>query len=109
VWEKAFSNRKLLIRLHNIEHIYYNRLAGLEKNFFRKKYYELEAKRLLQYERKLANKAILLPLNRMDENYFQNEFGARRIQYLPVFTPWDVVESVLGKSDYCLYHGNLQV
>lgn len=35
--------------------------------------------------------------------------GCKDVRYLPLFTPFDKVESKKGMGDFCLYHGNLSV
>ncbi len=103
------KNRKIFLRLHNTEHIYYAHLALHEKNIFKKFYYNLERKHLKKYEKEIAAKATLLALSEMDVQVFKKEFAATKVKLLPAFIAWPKIKSLPGKGTYALYHGNLSV
>lgn len=105
----ALKGRKVVIRLHNVEYEYYHHLFSHEKSLFKKAYYYNESRMLKQYERSLANEATILAVAEKDVDTYKEEFGARSISYLPVFIPFQHVESREGMGTYCLYHGNLSV
>jgi glycosyltransferase involved in cell wall biosynthesis len=107
--ERLFADRKILIRLHNVEHKYYSSLAKNESNGFKKFYFFLESRLLKKYESTIANKAILLALNKQDQEYYVTNFESKQTHFLPAFLPWDTVNIASGKGAYCLYHGNLSV
>ena len=102
-------DRKVFLRILNVENIYYSYIASHEKNIIKRLYYFTEAKLLKKYERTIANKAIILALSTSDKSFFQAEYKARSIIFLPAFLPDNFVTSLIGKGKYCLYHGNLQV
>src|SRR5579871_548306 len=83
--DERFSNRKIFLRLHNIEHKYYQQLFQSEKSLGKKLYYWHESNVLKHYERKIANKAFIISVSQQDADYYKNEFHADHIELLPVF------------------------
>ena len=62
-YKNLFPGRNLLVRLHNIEQVYYYHLFKAERNFFRKLYYWRESKALKKYEKTVAeNASFILPV-----------------------------------------------
>ncbi|MGN6803541.1 MAG: glycosyltransferase [Ginsengibacter sp.] len=102
-------NRKVLVRLHNVEFEYYYQLCLSTKNIFKKFYYSIESRILKKYEGWIAAKAKLVAISEKDKEVYQNIFGAKDVEVLPAFLPNDKVTSKTGKGDFCLYHGNLSV
>ena len=109
LYKDKLPNRKLFVRILNVEHIYYSYLALHEKNILKRIYYSTEAMLLKKYEHSIANKAIMLALSITDKEIFQQIFGAMSIIFLPAFLQNNYVTSLIGTGKYCLYHGNLQV
>ena len=105
----ALKNRKVKIRLHNIEHTYYSELAKNERNFFRKCYFKLESFLLKYYEKKLATMSDYWSVAQSDVADFKQKYQLDNIQFLPVFVPRVKPTSFSGLGSYCLYHGNLSV
>ena len=103
------KNRSVLLRLHNAEFVYYNRLCRHERNTFRKTYYRIESILLKNYERKLARLAPIAAVSPQDVAIYQQEFKPVSICHVPVFLPYTRPQGPLGKGSYCLYHGNLEV
>ncbi|MDP4285384.1 MAG: glycosyltransferase family 4 protein [Bacteroidota bacterium] len=104
-----FKNRKVLVRLHNVEFEYYHQLALSTKHLFKKNWFAIESKLLKSYENKIAEKAKFVTVNEKDKLTYENIFSAKDINFLPVFLPFDEVGSLTGKGTFCLYHGNLSV
>lgn len=103
------NNRKIIIRLHNVEHIYYNRLISHTSSFFKKLYFIRESSLLKIHEKKIARSphklvAVAVP----DRNYYADKLGAKNIDVLSVFTGFEFSVNT-GIGEYCLYHGNLSV
>ncbi|MFT3912456.1 MAG: glycosyltransferase family 4 protein [Ferruginibacter sp.] len=103
------KNRKVFVRLHNVEYKYYQQLAAFETNMIRKTYFNLESRLLKKYEKQLAKKASFWTVSLEDAQVYKNEFNAEHIHFMPVFLPWEEVSSLPGDGDYCLYHGNLSI
>ena len=102
-------NRKVFVRLHNIEYKYYRKLAKHESNILKKMYFMYESFLLKKYERSIANKATFWPVRTADTELYKEKFNAKNINFLPVFLPWDKVNTQPGNGCFCLYHGNLSV
>lgn len=106
--DERFNNRKLFVRLMNIEHRYYEHLAMHERSPLKKLYYSHESRLLKKYESAIAHKAHFLALSEKDATVYREESGAN-VSFLPAFLPWNTVESLPGSGQFCLYHGNLSV
>ncbi|MBC8032762.1 MAG: glycosyltransferase [Chitinophagaceae bacterium] len=103
------NNRKVLLRLHNVEHEYYYHLFRHERSLVKKAYFFHESRLLKCYEQKLANSVPIVAVSDKDVATYKREFNAQSISQLPVFIPFTKIESLEGLGSYCLYHGNLSV
>jgi glycosyltransferase involved in cell wall biosynthesis len=107
--DPRFRGRKIVLRLLNVEYLYYRQLYFSERSLLKKIYYLHESNLLRQYEHRIAGKVKILALSRKDSDVYRREFGAEDIDTLPVFLPFDEVRSKEGTGCFCLYHGNLSV
>ena len=108
--DDRFKNRKIVVRLHNVEHQYYKQLYYNTRAAFKKLYYLHESKLLKEYERNIASKAsLILAVAENDVETYKQDFEINNIVYLPVFLPFEKVASQEGAGSFCLYHGNLSV
>lgn len=107
--DKRFAGRKLILRLHNVEYLYYRQLFHAERSLFKKLYYLHESKLLRRYEQSIAGKVMILAVSDQDGRVYRQEFGAQQTATLPVFLPFDEVRCKEGTGCFCLYHGNLSV
>lgn len=108
--DERFAGRKIALRLHNVESIYYRQLYRAAPAGIKKWYYLYESIMLRKYELFLAAKTpVILAVSRKDEQVYREKFGARQIAYLPVFTGFSEVLAKEGIGCFCLYHGNLSV
>ncbi|MBT5528345.1 MAG: glycosyltransferase family 1 protein [Cytophagia bacterium] len=103
----SLKHRNRMVRMHNIEYLYYMHLAKVEKNIFKQLYFKIEAIRLKNFQQILSNVNHIAAISPSDQIILnlkhQNSF------YLPVFHPNDKLSSTIGKGEYILYHGNLGV
>ena len=102
-------DRKVILRLHNVEFLYYSKLFRSEKNLFRKLYFLNESMFLRQYEKKLPENLPIIAVSNNDAVYYREELDKESTGYLPVFIPFTTVRGPEGLGTYCLYHGNLSV
>jgi glycosyltransferase involved in cell wall biosynthesis len=109
LYDDKLKNRKIAIRLHNVEYEYYYQLYKHETSLFKKAYYFNESRLLKCYEKDIANKASIFAVSLKDVDTYKKKFAARDISYLPVFIPFQDVQSLEGMGTYCLYHGNLSI
>ncbi len=105
----ALKNRKIILRLHNVEYQYYHNLFRTEKSFLKKAYFYNESRLLKVYEKKVAKKATIIAVSEKDVHTYRDKFGVSDISYLPAFTPYEEINSKEGIGNFCLYHGNLSV
>ncbi len=107
--DERFKDRKIFLRIHNVEYVYYRQLAKSTTNLINKFYYLHESKLLKKYEKGIANRAILLTVSEQDAAIYRKELGASKIMNLPVFLPFTTIQPREGIGCFCLYHGNLSV
>lgn len=106
--KNGFSNKKILVRTHNIEHRYYDGLAKSESNFFKKRFFKTESRKLKIYEKLLHKVDKILTISPFEQNYFQDKYG-NKATYIPVFHKNESVMNLSEKGDFALYHGDLRV
>lgn len=108
---EQLKNRKIILRLHNVEYEYYTQLAKHSKNIFKKWYSNCEAKKLLKYEKFVSHQFNhIFTVNPKDTETYKKLFNVEHISYLPLFIPnqWQQV-SKIANGNYCLYHGDLSI
>ncbi len=107
--DSRFAHRKILLRLHNVESVYYKQLAKSSSSWFKKLYYLRESAVLRKYERQIASGWPLLTVTQSDAEMASVSYQSKNISVIPVFLPFQHIESPQGTGCYCLYHGNLSV
>lgn len=105
--DPRFSGRKKLVRTHNIEHDYYAALAGVEKRFFRRRYFHSESGKLELFEKKLEHAQHILAIAAADAKQLSSRYD--HVVHVPAFHPSEKVTVKPGTGEYALYHGNLEV
>jgi len=104
----ALKSRKKIVRTHNIEHNYYNGLAGIERDFLKRLFLKYEAKRLQQFEPKLRFADYILSISKMDVPHFGQY--SETIHVPPFFNEKSLGHHHQSESDkFCLFQGNLGV
>jgi glycosyltransferase involved in cell wall biosynthesis len=103
------NDRQVLLRLHNIEFEYYYNLAKNEEGIIRRLFLLSESKLLKKYEKRIANKAMIIAVSKEDARLYQELFAAQQTSFLPVFVPYNSISSKKGMGAYCLYQGNLSI
>lgn len=109
LYKNVLKNRRVLLRVHNIETDYYRQLSQTSTSWLQQLYFLVETHLLKKYEPPIFRKATLNLTVSKKETESLTAQGFHNVQYLPVFLPWNAVESHTGKGAYCLYHGNLSV
>jgi Glycosyl transferases group 1 len=107
--DNRFANRKILLRLHNVESVYYKQLANSSTSWLKKLYYLRESAVLRRYEQRIASNWPLLAVTQSDADMAAISYQSNNITVIPVFLPFQNIESPQGTGCYCLYHGNLSV
>jgi hypothetical protein len=106
---KALQGRTLIYRESNIEHDYYYNLYKSETNIGRKAFFLIESLKLKFYQKQLKFATKMLVVSQTDRDYLAKQFPGKEVIYLPSFHGNGQVQSLQGKGDYVLYHGNLSV
>ena len=103
------QTRKKLVRLHNIEWMYYRILLDNAVTLKEKIFFFQEYKKLKKYDKQLAFADVLTCLSQTDFEYYQDKFPNKKVQLDFVFHENEKITSLLGKGNYILYHGNLSL
>jgi hypothetical protein len=103
----SLSSRKKLVRLHNIEHRYYQNLADNEPNMIKKVFFLLESFKLRRYEKVLLKADYIMPISDHDQEYFTKKYHNSVL--LAPFHPFNESQSLPGVGEYIIYHGDLSV
>ena len=109
IFNEQLKNRKRIFRESNIEHEYYRGLMLHENSFWKKFYFDWEAKRLEAFEKFIAHADEILTVSEKDAAYFKNKFPNNNITNITSFHENDLVATHLGRGEFILYHGNLAV
>jgi len=103
----ALSHRLRVVRMHNIENLYYKNLARVERNFFKRYYLNQESQSLKYYQQILSKADLIAAISPVDQIVlnlkYHNSF------YLPVFHSNSELTCKPGRGKHILYHGNLGV
>ncbi|MEO8146541.1 MAG: hypothetical protein ABI723_02835 [Bacteroidia bacterium] len=105
--DARLKNRIKIVRTHNVEHDYYQSLARVEKDIFKRYYFYNEAAKLEAFEPALQQANYIAAISLNDTNYFQYRF--KNARYIPAFHSNESINCKTGKGEYALYHGNLSI
>lgn len=107
--DNRLKDRKKLVRMHNIEHDYYQLLAEQSGWSWRTIYYRVEAWKLRRYESVLRHASEILAITDADRDELQTRYPEVPTRTLPCFFDMEFVEDTGGTEPYLLYQGNLGV
>lgn len=99
------ENRKIAIRVHNIEWQYYNELSKHERRISKKIFFWLEAYKLRRQET-CFHKHLLFCVTAADQHYYQSK-SCTAILSPSQFNRITATQAIA--EPYVLYHGNLSV
>jgi len=97
---------KKYLRLHNIEHNYFNGLAESETNFFKQKIYQQEAEKYKKYEKIISQMNEVFTLSNFEQNYIHKKYNKGIL--VPVFNGNSTFPELEKFGKYILYHGDLR-
>lgn len=114
LYHPMLANRKKIVRMHNIEHLYYRSLAVQAGWNWRSLYYWAESVRLRRYESILQHADLICGITKADQQYLIKHFPEKKIIHLPCFFDTAPLASLSPSQTYhtepfVLYHGNLSV
>ena len=102
---RKLAKRNKLVRCHNVEHHYYDGLAGKASNFKERFYFKLETGKLRRFEKILDHASHIVAISAADRDYFMSKYGKTLL--MPPFHPGDEAQIKEGRGSFILYHGDL--
>ncbi|MDP4266024.1 MAG: glycosyltransferase [Bacteroidota bacterium] len=105
--DERISKRRRIVRTHNIEHDYYSSLARVEKNLFKKFYFNSESTKLYNFENQLSHATAIASISRNDKEYFSSKYN--NVNLVSAFHPNNAIDIEQGRGEYVLYHGSLSI
>jgi hypothetical protein len=103
------GNRKVVVRMHNEESVYYKELARSATGIFKKLYFYNESRLLKKYNQHLPADCVYACVSKTDISILKSDYGLDKAEFLPTFPAWQKVCGQEGVGNLCLYHGNLSV
>jgi len=103
------SVRKVVVRVHNEESLYYKELARSSFNPLKKMYFSHESHLLKEYSKKLPHEPLYACITESDKAILQQKYELPNVRFIPAFPSWQEVTGEEGIGNLCLYHGNLSV
>ncbi|NOT52035.1 MAG: glycosyltransferase [Chitinophagaceae bacterium] len=103
------KNKKIVVRMHNIESDYYKCLESSTNDLSKKIYYRRESRLLKKYQHSLPKDHLYACITEKDKDALRKEYGLKNSFFLPAFTPFHEINGQEGMGNFCLYHGNLSV
>jgi Glycosyl transferases group 1 len=103
------KNRKVVVRMHNEESIYYKELARSESSIFKKLFFLRESRLIEKYNHQLSGDCTYACITENDTASLLEAYKLPHAKFLPAFPSWQKVSSEEGMGNLCLYHGNLSV
>ncbi|MBK8873088.1 MAG: hypothetical protein IPN13_03875 [Bacteroidetes bacterium] len=107
ITEEKLKDRIKIVRTHNVEHDYYQNLAKVESNIFKRYYFYNESSKLETFEQVLQHAQIIAAISRNDTAHFDKKYG--NAFYIPAFHNNEQVNIMPGKGHFAFYHGNLAI
>jgi hypothetical protein len=101
------ENRKLFLRLHNLESNFYAGMSKNETSFLKKMLYYLESKKYTSYQNKIVEFDCVFTLSKMEFEYVKAK--TEKVCYIPVFHGNEAFNSLSEFGNYAFYHGDLRL
>lgn len=103
------KERKIVVRMHNEESLYYKELSRAESSWFKKIYYNIESRLIKKYTPSLPHQCTYACVSAEDANALKDNFHFPNVVFIPTFPAWQMVSGEEGIGTFALYHGNLSV
>ncbi len=103
------QNRKVVVRMHNEESVYYKELARAEHSLLKKLFFYNESRLIKKFSHHLPGDSVYACISENDATILENEYKLNKVKFLPAFPAWQNVTGQEGQGNLCLYHGNLSV
>lgn len=103
------KKRKVVVRMHNEESIYYKELARSESALWKKLFYLHESILIKKYTKQLPDECVYVCVSEKDKAALVNDYHLPQVKFISTFPAWQKVSGEEGMGNLCLYHGNLSV
>lgn len=103
----TLPNHHKILRLHNVEHNYFEGISKSEKSLFHKIIFGLEAKKYKNYEKVIRKFETVITLSHFEHQYINDRF--KECVYVPVFHGNESVSELSPFGKYAFYHGDLRM
>ncbi len=103
------AKRKVVVRMHNEESIYYKELARSETSLLKKLFFIRESHLIKKYNHQLPDECVYVCVSSEDIHTLVNDYHLHQVKFVPTFPAWQKVSGEEGMGTLCLYHGNLAV
>ena len=103
------QKRKVVVRMHNEESVYYKELARSESAIWKKLFYLHESMLIKKYNKQLPDECVYVCVSAKDISTLENDYHLPQVKFLSIFPAWQKVSGEEGMGTLCLYHGNLSV
>jgi hypothetical protein len=103
------SRRKIVVRVHNDESVYYKELARSESSLIKKFFFRRESNLIRNYQLSLPKECVYVCITDGDMRTLRQEYQLPRVDHIPPCLSWQEVRSEEGIGNLCLYHANLSV
>ncbi len=104
---KNFTDRRLYLRLHNLENNYYKGLLNSETNLLKKILYGVESHKYENYLKTLAEFCCVFTLSSFETEAVNTLYN--NAEYIPVFHGNDTVAEISEFGKYAFYNGDLRI
>lgn len=103
----TFLNRKIYLRLHNLEDKYYKGVYKSEQNYLKKILYKLESFKYKRYQNILKKFDKVFTLSSFETNIVQEKY--KNAEYIPVFHGNKKVSNLSQHGKYAFFNGDLRL
>lgn len=103
------QKRKVVVRMHNEESVYYKELARSESSIWKKLFYLHESNLIKRYNKQLPDECVYVCVSYEDIKNLSDNYHLSQVKFLSTFPAWQQVTGEEGMGSLCLYHGNLSV
>jgi len=105
---KKYSQARILLRLHNVEYLIWERLSKQTKNPFNKAVYQYLATSLKRFELSLFSKIDgYMPITEVDHNFFKKQFPTLSSKVVPYgidISAYPYEDRQIDKNKISLFH-----
>lgn len=104
----SLNNRKIYLRLHNLEANYYLGVSKSETNWIKKVIYFTEGIKYKRFQTRISSFDRVFALSIFENDYIHS-FYNKKTNYIPVFHGNSTIKNLSEFGNYAIYHGDLRI